>query len=414
MMTKKLLGMVGAMLLTGSLAIGQRYFHHYPQHAFIEYSQNAIQFHGTDAPMQFFFSKLDQVIFEGKGQVNILHVGGSHIQAGIWSGTIRETLHSLHPGIVAGRGLVFPYRAAKTNGPGDYSSDYSSGWEGCRNVEKNKECNLGLMGISVSTRREDAWLKIVNKPDAFLDYRFTEAVVFHSTDALSYGFTFPNDPEARVETYPEKGYSKVWFSRSLDTLHFQLQRTDSLQNHFSCYGFKLENDRPGIYYNAVGNNGADVPAYLRSVQFAKHLEAAKPDLVVLSIGINDAYHPGFSPEEYKANYRDLIRRIRTQAPHAAILFTTNNDSYYKRRYANPNGAKVKKALEELSAEMNAGLWDMYSIMGGLRSIDTWVGASLAKTDKIHFTGEGYRMIGYLLSSALIHEYEKHLQSKWKN
>ena len=407
--------LVTMMLVVHAFGVqAQRYTHDYPHYDFIDYEKNQLQYFGTTDLMRGFYKKLDQLIYQGEGQLNILHVGGSHIQAGIWSGTVRESLHSLHPGIVAGRGLVFPYRAAKTNTPYDYTVDYGGGWEGCRNVEKNKDCNLGVMGISVTTKRNDAWLKIeLKKNPTHVDYRFTEAILYHSTDAQSYCFDFPNDPEAIIQTFADKGYSKITFTRALDTLHLQVKQTDSIQHYFTCFGIKLENNKPGIYYNAVGVNGADVPAYLRSPNFARDLQVSPPDLVIFSVGINDALYPGFSPQAYKENYRELIRRIKTVAPNVAILFTTNNDSYFKRRYVNPNGEKVKQAMSELSAEYNAAVWDMYSIMGGRGSIDTWIDARLAKSDKLHFSGEGYRMIGYLLASAIVQDYEKHILANAK-
>jgi lysophospholipase L1-like esterase len=386
----------------------QPYVHDYPNYDFVDYGKNQLEYFGSTEPMHGFYEKLDRLIYRGEGQLNILHVGGSHIQAGIWSGTVREALHTLHPGIVAGRGFVFPYRAARTNTPYDYTVDYGGGWEGCRNVEKNKDCNHGVLGISVTTERNDAWLKIELKKNERIDYRFTKAVVYHSTDVESYCFEFPNDPAATIETFADKGYSKISFSRALDTLHLQVKQTDSLQRYFTCYGFKLETDKPGIYYNAVGVNGADVPAYLRSPNFARDLHVTPPDLVILSIGINDALYPSFSPQAFKENYRELIRRIKAISPDAALLFTTNNDSYFKRRYVNPNGEKVKQAMSELSAEHNAAVWDMYSIMGGRGSIDTWIEARLAKTDKLHFTGDGYRLLGHLLASALVQDYQDHI------
>ncbi len=391
----------------------QHYAHDYPDYNFIDYGKNQLQYFGSTEPMHGFYEKLDRLIYQGEEQINILHVGGSHIQAGIWSGTVRETLHSLHPGIVAGRGLVFPYRAARTNTPYGYTVDYGGVWDGCRNVEKTRDCDLGVLGISVTTKRNDGWLKIVLNENSHIEYDFMEAIVYHSTDVQSFCFEFPNDSAATIQTFVDKGYSKVRFTRPLDTLHLQLKQTDSLQNYFTCYGFKLENNKPGIYYNAVGVNGADVPAYLRSPNFARDLQTSPPDLVIFSIGINDALYPSFSPQAYKENYRELIRRIKTVAPDAAILFTTNNDSYFKRRYVNPNGEKVRQVMSELSSQYNAAVWDMYGMMGGRASIDSWIDARLAKTDKLHFTGDGYRLLGYLLASALIQDYEKHILANAK-
>lgn len=401
-------------LLLCSISFGQRYFHDFPYYDFIKYDQNNITFKGDSNVFEPFFNKLDNIIFKGEGQVNIMHFGGSHVQAGIWSGSVRNNLQSLYPNIVAGRGLVFPYRAAKTTNPHDYKVKYKGYWKGCRNVEKKKGCLLGLMGIRVVTYDSTAWIKLLDRPNHEKNYSFTRAKVFHNTDSTSFNFYFPNDTNAIITTDKEHGYSIVEFSKPMDTLHLQLKRTSPTQNSFMCFGMRLENNQPGIYYDAIGNNGAAIPAYLRCDLLEKHLHACPPDVVILAIGINDAYGPTsmFSKESYKENYRKLISRIKKVSPHAVILFTTNNDSYYKKRYVNKNGLRVKEAMEELSQEMDAAIWDMFSIMGGLSSIDKWVYSGIAKSDRIHFNRKGYTLLGEMYSSAIIKLYDQHLKRKY--
>ena len=48
---------------------------------FIDSSLNVIQYPKGNASFTPFFNKLDTLVFENKGQVRILHVGGSHLQA---------------------------------------------------------------------------------------------------------------------------------------------------------------------------------------------------------------------------------------------------------------------------------------------------------------------------------------------
>ena len=43
-------------------------------------------------------------------------------------------------------------------------------------------------------------------------------------------------------------------------------------------------------------------------------------------------------------------------------------------------------------------------MGGAGSMDAWVNANLARTDRIHFTPEGYTILGNLLFNALMDVY----------
>jgi lysophospholipase L1-like esterase len=67
-------------------------------------------------------------------------------------------------------------------------------------------------------------------------------------------------------------------------------------------------------------------------------------------------------------------------------------------------------MVNLAKKYDAGMWDLFEIMGGLGSIKTWEAHDLAKRDRIHFTGEGYKLLGDLMFAALMGEYERHLKS----
>ena len=139
----------------------------------------------------------------------------------------------------------------------------------------------------------------------------------------------------------------------------------------------------------------------------------RPDLVVFAIGINDANVPygKFKKEQFINNYRVLIERIRMVAPNTAFLFITNNDAYYRvgrnNRIPNKNGKLVQEAFYELATMYNAGVWDLYDIMGGLGSMQKWQNKSLANADKIHFTHQGYLLLGDLFFNALLTDYLYH-------
>ena len=47
-------------------------------------------------------------------------------------------------------------------------------------------------------------------------------------------------------------------------------------------------------------------------------------------------------------------------------------------------------------------------MGGLGSIQSWEYAGLAQHDKIHFTTQGYDIVGNLLYNALMDAYREHV------
>ena len=85
-------------------------------------------------------------------------------------------------------------------------------------------------------------------------------------------------------------------------------------------------------------------------------------------------------------------------------------------YARPNPINglrddVEQAFIELAKKYDAAVWDQFDVMGGLHSMRDWEKAGLAKKDKVHFTNEGYQLLGDLLYNALIKDYRNHLNNK---
>jgi lysophospholipase L1-like esterase len=128
----------------------------------------------------------------------------------------------------------------------------------------------------------------------------------------------------------------------------------------------------------------------------------------LGLGINDAYGRKFSQSKFENNYAQLIARIKAAAPNALIVFTTNNDSYMYRRYVNKNGLKVRESMFKMAEKYNAGIWDMFEVMGGLNSVVLWQKNKLAQSDRIHFTREGYLLVADLFFTALMQDFEAYL------
>ena len=153
----------------------------------------------------------------------------------------------------------------------------------------------------------------------------------------------------------------------------------------------------------MGVNGAATSSFLKCEDFTRDLQLVKPDLVIFSIGINDLQGSDFDARRFIANYGKLVQLVRHANPHCAFLFTSCNDSWKNGR-SNPFGAKAEKAFEEIAAGCDGAFWDLYDIMGGSGSMDAWVNAGLARTDRIHFTPEGYTLLGNLLFNALMDAY----------
>ncbi len=406
------------ILLSFSLGKAQMdYPYVFKKYDFLHPEKNDLIVPGSKGRMENLFGRMDQVLFGGKGQVNVVHIGGSHIQADMWSDRMRQRLQTFFPGTEATRGLIFPFKMARTNNPYNYLPEYTGTWESCRNVQWKKTCDLGLTGISVTTYDTLTNLKVSFRGTDYPKYEFNRIRVFHDTDSSSFEIRLLN-PGVTVthSVNHDLGYTELYFSEYQNYFQLEFRKTSPNQNHFTLYGVSMESEDPGFVYNAIGVNGAATKSYLRCNLFEKHLTAIQPDLVVFSIGINDANMPAgdFSPKTYERRYDSLVARVYRANPNAAILFTTNNDSYYKRKYPNRNAEKVRNVMLRLAKKHDAMVWDMYGVMGGLGSIKTWIKAGLANPDKIHLLRPGYELMADLMFNSLMQAYDQHLHQVYQN
>lgn len=399
-------------LLCGALGLAaqQDYPYAVARYPFLNTEKNQLQLPGSPDALNQLWAKFDRILFGGQGQAHIVHIGGSHIQADLWSDRMRQRLQHFFPGTEATRGLLFPYSMARTNNPPTFLPEYTGTWENCRNVQWTRDCTLGLTGISATTHDSVARVRIGFRGAGYPQYEFDRLRVFHDLDSSSYRLRVTNaGVTAQERPNVALGYTEFQLSGYQTFIELEIHKTAATQNHFTFYGISFESDDPGFVYHAIGVNGAATKSYLRCQLMEQHLRALQPDLVVFSIGINDANTTEFDSHLYERNYDSLVDRVRRAAPHCAILFTTNTDSYYQKKYPNRNAEKVRASMLKLAKKHNAVVWDLFEVMGGLGSIKDWVAAGLAQGDKIHLQKVGYELVADLMFNALMQAYDQHLR-----
>lgn len=395
-----------------------------------------LQFPGKNDGLRRFYDKLhalrtDTMPFSAD-EVNILHIGGSHVQGGVLSNTIRMQLEPS-----GDRGICFPFRAINTNSPANYRFDYTGLWKGSRNVAKQPDAELGLAGAAAITSDKEATLTLRMRDEGKWD--FNQLILLgQSSDptVIPYlttqrGDTLWADPIlSKVADVDGIWVYQLLSPDSVVTLNLKgltrtvkpnIQRQDYLpledSHYFILRGMIPTSWRHGITYVEAGINGASLESWERcNYHFEQELSLLPPDLVIFGIGINDAHVPynEFNPEVFKERYRQLIQRIRTVNPECCFIWLTNNDSAVRhgrgrRRYYTPNqnGARVQTAMKQLAEEYDGGVIDVFALMGGLGSVEKWIKQDLMKRDHIHFTKEGYELIGNIIYKAIAEDYAKY-------
>ena len=380
-----------------------------PCYDFLNYQQNKLDLPNDSSNFKNFFSNINTLILKGEGQINVVHIGDSHLQADYFSGEMRQRMQTFFQGGLGGRGFIFPYALAKTNNPYTFSVKYTGNWESCRNIERKKQCSLGLSGVSVTTYDSVSTISIFLRTKDYPKYDFNKVKIFHT---LNNSFTVEIDSCANkrvVFNNDSLGYTYFLLDDYIDTLHLKITKTDSTQTSFTLHGISLETNDPGIIYHSIGVNGAEVNSFLRCDLFSRHLEALSPDFVIVSLGTNDAYPKKFNEDRFIQNYDTLINNIKLAVPDAAILLTVPADSYRMRKYPNTNTEIARNAIYKIATSHQCAVWDLYDIMGGFQSINKWNQNGFTASDKLHFSKSGYILQGDLLFTAFLKSYDEYIE-----
>jgi len=364
---------------------------------FINCEMNKILIPQDDSNLNLLIQKFQSLKTNNDESIQIVHIGDSHLQAGFLTEKIKQKLfQQFSNDTIAAPGFIFPYTIAETNNPYFFKVDYSGNWLYCKNIDHEKTCKLGLSGITIQTKDLNASICIKMRNERYkipTKYYFNRIKILHNT---SNKFTI--NINNRI-TENKGGYSIVDLPQLTDSICIKINQEQ--ESKFDLYGIILENTNTQINYHTIGVNGATAQSYLKCDYFSDHLNLIKPDLVILSLGTNEAYDDNFSRIEHEYIFKDLIYQIRDVSPKSAIIVISANDHLKNRQYSNDNVIFVNQNIIKSSQDLNLAFWDFYSIMGGKHSINEWYKKGLTSKDKLHFKRLGYEIQGDFFTNALI-------------
>lgn len=385
--------------------------------ACVHADRSELHFPGSREAHDAFLTKLDSLLDGSRSNINIWHIGGSHVQGGHFSYRIMEDLAAMAPDMKGERGFIFPMRLAHTNSDKSFRTSADGNWE-CPMMTRDSEYEkprYGITGFGATTCDSTARVSFglgINADSTWTFNRLrvmgypskggsAHPVILAGSDTLAY--TSDWHPESYIFDLPAD-------TDSID-VYFDIPAGES----FTLTGFEPISGRRGINYYASGVNGARVRSWLDDAEdLERDLPLVDPDMCIFGLGINDSAcsTSDFSPEKFKENYRELIAMIRRQSPDCTFIFITNNDSYrYVRRGMayNTNARAVQRAMYELAREYDGAVFDQLDIMGGTNTVLDWRDCGLIKKDKLHFTREGYVLMADLLYNAIIQDYNDGLE-----
>lgn len=147
-----------------------------PLYPFVRYDLNLIV--NNYRGLRNFYRQIDMVREGTARTVKVVHIGDSHIQADWFPGALRTSLQEEFGS--AGRGLVFPYQLANTNGPNDIHAFSNVKWRSRRNVQNQTLLPIGVSGITLQTTASHFLIKLSvgDNMRGGIDYRFNKVTLF--------------------------------------------------------------------------------------------------------------------------------------------------------------------------------------------------------------------------------------------
>src|SRR5690625_333942 len=421
--------------------------------------QNVNALHG-------FLKDLHALYVADSGKVRITQIGDSHTQVGIFQGIARKELQSIFGN--AGLGFTFPHRLAGSNGISELRYTSSIPWESKRNIHASEKDLVGLSGFSLQTSKRDFAIRLevsdedytfntlrVFTPNAspmfsvaqsnreiqLKNYRMQRKVhTIKSGEALSiigmnYGVSVAsikkvnnlrsdNSRAGATLIIPVKINKPEPIDRTaFDFLEYLVNENSFVYNlpdyqksiwllpneqidSFALNGIVLERNNPGLIYDGIGVNGARFADYNKTELFFTQLKELKPNLLVISLGTNEAFDE-LKKEEYIESLELFLNKVREQLPKVSILFTTPPPSLVIRRAPNNFAEEYANEINRLTEKYNVAVWDLYQVLGGNEKIKKNFSNDLVARDYIHYTKTGYELSGALFSEALLEAYFKY-------
>lgn len=356
-------------------------------------------------------------INDGSRVVSVFHLGDSHVQAGFLTGRIMRLFHADFGN--AGRGLITPLKMARTNEPSDYVIRSSSAWNTARCIQNGVTIPLGIGGVSILSRDSLFTISVGSmERDDQRNYLFNRVEILHyptapELDADQLGL----DLKARHIENKNPYITTIRLNKLVSSLNLVGRVTKENRDSAIYYGFILENGKNGVLYHSAGINGTQFTHWTKIPSLGEQTRALDPALVILSLGTNESFMgKSFNLKAFNTQMDTIVSRIKAKNPGAAILFTTPPENCIRSRVngattyvKNPLVPIISRAIVKYATDHHYAYWDLFSISGGEGScLKVWQKNGLFAKDYVHFTVDGYNVIGDYLYRAIIKGYNDYV------
>ncbi|MFY8069811.1 MAG: GDSL-type esterase/lipase family protein [Flavobacterium sp.] len=433
----------------------------------VTFDKNDIQ---NTSALVAFYERLYQLEQTKQGNLNIVHIGDSHIQADLFTARMRNKMQDSFGN--AGFGFTFPYSVAKTNNSAPIRFTASGDFQSVRNLYADTSKPVGLSGIALETKSNNfaiqlevkdpkynfTHLKIITPQNAdlfdvsvsskntIIETKVPKRVTHKvkpgevlggiadkynvSLKALKKANGLKSDliRDGKVLTIPSKQlqprfitkteFVSIDLSPTIFSNDFQTEKPlnkiaivpNQQINEFALNGLILGNDQAGVTYSGIGVNGAKSSDFNKFPLFFEQLKALQPDLIIISLGTNESFDKQ-TTDQYFSQLDQMIASIKSKTPLATILVTTPPPSVLHRKYTNTFIEDYAQKIKSSAHETGYAVWDLFEVFGGNKNIFKNAAKGLMARDKVHYSKAGYEKQADLFFEAFLKSYELYKSTK---
>lgn len=337
--------------------------------------------------------------------LRILHIGDSHVQMGYFSSAIRNGMQAEFGG--SELGMFFPYKLCGGYNPAGIDISTSSQWKCATNSKRDSTIEVGITGATAQTMDSISQIQF-----AFKGFTKIKTVsIYHQILNNQFEFRCEGALIQTLETSNQTAYTTITLPEEATEIKVEIVKLHAGEDHLSIYGVSM-NQFPakGIDLQSYGVSGNQYQFYADlSTLFEAQLKDLKPELIIISLGSNDAYRKDVDSTQYQKLIVDFVKSVKKIVPKTSILITYPPDTKFKNERP-ASEITILSSIQKATQQTHIAAWDFHTIMGGFNSNPSWQKVSLANEDGLHLTNEGYQIEGALLNIALA----KALKNKYPN
>lgn len=353
------------------------------------------------------WTTMDSVQSNRSGGLNVLYIGGSHVQGGWIGHEIRRLLAAWAPQAEMSRGMHLPYRLAHTNTPTHFRTEMEGSWtaDRCTRGKGQARCEAAPIATGILAYPGDsASIQHVSYLPDSSRTAYTSIQLWTNAERAQWHWT-GNAPLRACTPLPANLGWQLELERAADTLAVCFVAPEKAGVWYAGMNGQNASATPHITWHEWGHNGLRIRHAAAQSGWDNLLQQLQPDLIFVGIGLNDAVDgKRLNVPAYAAHYEALSSILRSSG--AAVVLLGNTPAMHRSTSLAAPSTSIGNWLRQHSRAHGMGYMDLTNALGGPGIVAEWIEEERMQPDGMHFTAKGYSALANALFTSWMDAYSQ--------